>query len=257
MLNYMRLYIALNWKRDLLVLLSLAVCMVGLYAVMHYRLGYASGLGDVRHVAAQLWTLWCGEYAVVASFSAFGRGTLCPLLLPAPRAGKFLAVFLRVAVVMPVLGAGIVEAMDWAIVSCAGVGLRVLNLASTMTECLTYTGMPLHYLPIMPYYMAVFTALGMLTSTFTRRRAVAMLCAMVVAVVAVWCGPHAVYPDLGYPFVYRMVTVDVPDVWWRSAVSWTHLPIKVSYLISYVWLAAVPAAIYVMSYLRFKEIKLQ
>jgi len=63
--------------------------------------------------------------------------------------------------------------------------------------------------------------------------------------------------SLSYPFIGTDVNIWADGVEWHSVCSWTGLPVKTQYAVSYLWLLLLPVAAIAISYFRFREIRFE
>ncbi len=236
MLRFSKLYIKSYFLRDLLILAAvIAVALV---------LPFFSYSRHKWMIA--LWIAGCVVYTFVTSFShAFDSDRCVSLtLLPASAKVKFGFTLLRALIVFPLLTfLGIVLPLSL---------VTHQSLHSLLTLPL-YTRLPLYHLPVAPYFLLWFSSLAVLAATFPPRlRPAATVAALFIA------GVSMHFLDVSgiqsYPFVTINTDIWVKGVAWKSIYSWTNLPVKVQYVISYIWLLLLPVATLVISYFRFKEI---
>ena len=124
----------------------------------------------------------------------------------------------------------------------------VLDDAFSLWDALTATGEPLNYIPYNIYLAVWFNSAAMLVRSGLRP-AVAVVTAVAALAVALTF-PWSTERTALYPFVWVEMERGYA-VTWSMPVSWCSR--MAGYAISYVWYAALPVAVYVLSYLKFKE----
>ena len=237
MLRLTRLYLRSYLLRDLLILAAV-VAIALLYWMFSYTHGY-------KWLIAW-WIAGCVAYTFVTSFRHAFDSDRCvsPILLPVSEPVKFSFTLIRTLILFPALSfAGII------------VPLSIFSHASfhSLITLLTYSRLPLYHLPVVPYFLLWFSSLALLTATFPPRfRPAATLAALVIAYISL--SVLDVSGVTSYPFVTINTDIWIKGFEWQSIYSWTGLPVKAQYFISYLWLLMLPAAVVAISYFRFKEI---
>lgn len=255
-LPYLRRY----GTRDAILLALFACAIIVIYLYFRHQVRYAEGLGDIRHNAAICWVLWNAFYAFITVFNGYqssGR-SYETMLLPASMNSKFIFTVLRVFIIFPVLSASVLLLFDYGFCHLFAVTPNVGRNASSMLAALTYTGTVYHRLPIMPYYLITFGAIILVLKTVRRHRLpLFVIPAIVVAFAVVYFGPHFEYGQYNYPFLAGKLTASYHGTSVTELVSWTNMCARLQRVVSYVFLLALPAALFFLSYLRFKEMELE
>lgn len=124
----------------------------------------------------------------------------------------------------------------------------ISDTAGPLWDFVAATGEPLNYIPYNIYLVVWFNAAAMLVRSGLRPAVAVATAVAALAVVLTfqWSSDRATL----YPFVWVGMEYDYA-VTWSMPVSWCSR--MAGYAISYVWYAALPLAVYVLSYLKFKE----
>lgn len=249
-----------HWLRDLLCLLAIAAVAVLIYAGNLSGPGAASAarvatqLGNIRYSIVLWWIAVTAAYTLLTAFHGYGDARRCyaTLLLPACSGAKYAWEWLRTMIMFPLAALAVIWCVDAAVVRwmihLRPVLAEVEESASTLWDTVTAVGEPLNYIPYNIYLVVWFNAVAMLARSGLRP-AVAVVTA-VVALAAVLVFPWSTERTALYPFVWVEMERGYA-VTWSMPVSWCSR--MAGYAISYVWYAALPVAVYVLSYLKFKE----
>lgn len=219
-------------------MLAAVIAIAVLYWILSYSHGY-------KWLIAW-WITGSVVYTFVTSFRHGFDSDRCvsPILLPVSEQTKFGFTLIRTLIVFPALSfVGII------------LPLSLFSHASLhgLAGLLIYSRLPLYHLPVVPYFMIWFTSLALLTATFPPRfRPAATLAALVVAYISL--SILDVSGTASYPFVTINTDIWIKGFEWHSVCSWTGLPVKAQYVISYFWLLMLPVGVIAISYFRFKEI---
>lgn len=249
-----------HWLREVLCLLAVAAVTALLYAGNLENSGSVSAavaarqLGNIRYAVVLLWIAMTALYTLVTAFRGYGDARRCyaTLLLPACSGAKYAWEWLRTMLLFPVAALALIWVVDalavrW-MVSARPVLAEILDDAAPLRDLVAAVGEPLNYIPYNIYLVVWFNAAAMLVRSGLRPAvAVATAVAALAAVLAFpWSSERAAL----YPFVWVEFERS-HAVTWSMPVSWCSR--MAGYAISYVWYAALPVAVYVLSYLKFKE----
>lgn len=249
-----------HWLRDMLYLLTVATVTVLLYAGNLSGLGSVSGsylvtqLDNIRYGIILWWITITTVYTLFTAFHGYGNTRRCyaTLLLPACREAKYLYVWIHTMFLFPFAALVVIWGIDTLAVEC------MLNTRPMLTDTFNDIGSlwnvviatnePLNYIPYNIYLVVWFNAVAMLVRSGLRPAvAVAtILVALAMTLMFPWSSEGATL----YPFVWLKMSRDYA-VTWSMPMSWCSRII--GYTISYVWYAALPFAVYILSYLKFKE----
>lgn len=236
MLRFSKLYVKSYLLRDALILAAVIAIALVLPFFTYSR----------QKWMIALWIIGCVVYTFVTSFSHSFDSDRCVslTLLPASDKLKFGFTLLRSLIIFPLL-------------SFIGIVLPLSLLTHQSIHSLLalplYTRLPLYHLPVAAYFLVWFSSLATLAATFAPRfRPAATVAALFIA------GVSMHFLDVSgvqsYPFITVNTDIWVKGVEWKSIYSWTGLPVKVQYILSYLWLLMLPIATLFISYFRFKEI---
>lgn len=249
-----------HWLRDLLCLLAIAAVAVLIYAGNLSGPGAASAarvatqLGNIRYSIVLWWIAVTAAYTLLTAFHGYGDARRCyaTLLLPACSGAKYAWEWLRTMIIFPVSALALIWAVDalvvkW-MVSAWPVLAEISDDTGSLWDFVTAVGEPLNYIPYNIYLVVWFNAVAMLVRSGLRP--VVAVVTAVAALAAVLVFPCAGERSALYPFVWVEMERS-HAVTWSMPVSWCSR--MAGYAISYVWYAALPVAVYVLSYLKFKE----
>lgn len=255
---------ARHWRehclREVLCLLAVAAVTALLYAGnlsasgSVSMAGVAGQLGNIRYAIVLLWIAVTAVYTLVTAFRGYGDARRCyaTLLLPACSGAKYAWEWLRTMILFPLAALAVIWCVDAAVVKwmihVRPMLAEVEESASTLWNTVTAVGEPLNYIPYNIYLVVWFNAAAMLARSGLRPVVAATVAVVALAAVLVfpWGGERSVL----YPFVWVEMERS-HAVTWSMPVSWCSR--MAGYAISYVWYAALPVAVYVLSYLKFKE----
>ena len=248
------------WLRETLCLLAVAAVTALLYAGNLENSGSVSvavaarQLGNIRYAVVMLWIAVTAVYTLVTAFRGYGDARRCyaTLLLPACSGAKYAWEWLRTMVLFPVATLALIWGVDalavrW-MVSARPVLADISDAVGPLWDFVAATGEPLNYIPYNIYLVVWFNAAALLVRSGLRPAVAAATAVAALAVVLTfpWSSERAAL----YPFVWVELERS-HAVTWSMPVSWCSR--MVGYAISYVWYAALPLAVYVLSYLKFKE----
>ena len=248
------------WLREALCLLAVAAVTALLYAGNLSDLGPVSAavaakqLGNIRYAVVLLWIAVTAVYTLATAFRGYGDARRCyaTLLLPTCSGAKYAWEWLRTMVLFPVATLALIWAVDalavrW-MVSARPMLADISDTAGPLWDFVAATGEPLNYIPYNIYLVVWFNAAAMLVRSGLRPAVAVATAVAALAVVLTfqWSSDRATL----YPFVWVGMEHDYA-VTWSMPVSWCSR--MAGYAISYVWYAALPLAVYVLSYLKFKE----
>lgn len=249
-----------HWLRDLLCLLAIAAVAVLIYAGNLSGPGAASAarvatqLGNIRYSIVLWWIAVTAAYTLLTAFHGYGDARRCyaTLLLPACSGAKYAWEWLRTMIIFPVSALALIWAVDalvvkW-MVSAWPVLAEISDDTGSLWDFVTAVGEPLNYIPYNIYLVVWLNAAAMLVRSGLRP--VVAVVTAVAALAAVLVFPWAGERSALYPFVWVEMERS-HAVTWSMPVSWCSR--MAGYAISYVWYAALPVAVYVLSYLKFKE----
>jgi hypothetical protein len=249
-----------HWLREVLFLLVVAAVTALVYAGNLSNLdsvsvaGAAKQLGNTRYAIVLLWIVATAAYTLLTAFHGYGDSRRCyaSLLLPACNKSKYAWEWLRTLVIFPVTTLTLIWFVDELAVKWMLPAQPMLTEISDSTGSLwdfvTAVGEPLNYIPYNIYLVVWFNAAAMLVRSGLRPAVavVAAVAALAMVLTFQWSSVRATL----YPFVW--VEMEYGDaVTWSMPVTWCSR--MTGYAISYVWYATLPLAIYVLSYLKFKE----
>ena len=249
-----------HWLRDLLCLLAIAAVAVLIYAGNLSGPGAASAarvatqLGNIRYSIVLWWIAVTAAYTLLTAFHGYGDARRCyaTLLLPACSGAKYAWEWLRTMIIFPVSALALIWAVDalvvkW-MVSAWPVLAEISDDTGSLWDFVTAVGEPLNYIPYNIYLVVWFNAVAMLVRSGLRPvvAVVTAVAALAVALTFPWSTERTAL----YPFVWVEMERGYA-VTWSMPVSWCSR--MAGYAISYVWYAALPVAVYVLSYLKFKE----
>ena len=249
-----------HWLREVLCLLAVAAVTALIYAGNLSNLGSVSvadatrQLGNIRYAIVLLWIVVTAVYTLVTAFRGYGDARRCyaTLLLPACSESKYAWEWLRTMVIFPVATLALIWFVDtlavkW-IMSARPMLAEISDDAGPLWNFVAAVGEPLNYIPYNIYLVVWFNAAAMLV-----RSGLHPAVAVVTAVTALgmvlafqWSSDRATL----YPFVWVGMKHGYA-VTWSMPMSWCSR--MTGYTISYVWYAALPLAVYVLSYLKFNE----
>lgn len=254
------LYWREHWLREVLCLLAVAAVAALIYAGnlsdsgSVSAAGVARQLGNIRYAIVLLWIVVTAVYTLVTVFRGYGDARRCyaTLLLPACSESKYAWEWLRTMVIFPMAALALIWVVDalavkW-MVSARPLLAEVSHDVSSLWDYVTAVGEPLNYIPYNIYLVVWFNAAAILVRSGLRP-AVAVVTA-VVALAMVLAFPWSSERSVLYPFVWVEMEQGYA-VTWSMPMSWCSR--MAGYAISYVWYAALPLAVYVLSYLKFKE----
>lgn len=249
-----------HWLRDLLCLLAIAAVAVLIYAGNLSGPGAASAarvatqLGNIRYSIVLWWIAVTAAYTLLTAFHGYGDARRCyaTLLLPACSGAKYAWEWLRTMIIFPVATLALIWVVDalvvkW-MVSAWPVLAEISDDTGSLWDFVTAVGEPLNYIPYNIYLVVWLNAAAMLVQSGLRP--VVAVVTAVAALAAVLVFPWAGERSALYPFVWVEMERGYA-VTWSMPVSWCSR--MAGYAISYVWYAALPVAVYVLSYLKFKE----
>ena len=249
-----------HYLREALCLLAVAAVTALLYAGNLSNsgsvsvAGVARQLGNIRYDIVLLWIAVTAVYTLVTAFRGYGDARRCyaTLLLPACSEAKYAWEWLRTMVIFPLAALALIGGVDAVTVRYMAharpILADVLGDAFSLWDALTATGEPLNYIPYNIYLAVWFNSAAMLVRSGLRP-AVAVVTAVAALAVALTF-PWSTERTALYPFVWVEMERGYA-VTWSMPVSWCSR--MAGYAISYVWYAALPVAVYVLSYLKFKE----
>ena len=246
-----------HWLREVLCLLAVAAVTALLYAGNLSSSGSVSAavvarqLGNIRYAVVLWWIAVTAAYTLLTAFHGYGD-TRPTLLLPACSEAKYAWEWLRTMVIFPLAALALIWVADalavrW-MVSARPVLAEILGDAGPLWDFVAAVGEPLNYIPYNIYLVVWFNAAAMLVRSGLRPAVAAATAVAALAAVLVfpWAGERSAL----YPFVWVEIERS-HAVTWSMPVSWCSR--MAGYAICYVWYAALPAAVYVLSYLKFKE----
>lgn len=252
---------ARHWRehclREALCLLAVAAVTALLYAGNLSNSGsvsVAGALGNIRYDIVLWWIAVTAAYTLLTAFHGYGDARRCyaTLLLPACSGAKYAWEWLRTMVIFPLAALALIWGVDAVTVRYMAharpILADVLDDAFSLWDALTATGEPLNYIPYNIYLAVWFNSAAMLVRSGLRP-AVAVVTAVAALAVALTF-PWSTERTALYPFVWVEMERGYA-VTWSMPVSWCSR--MAGYAISYVWYAALPVAVYVLSYLKFKE----
>ena len=191
---------------------------------------------------------------LLTAFSGYGDSRRCyaSLLLPACNKSKYAWEWLRTLVIFPVAMLTLIWFVDelavkW-MLPAQPMLTEISDNAGPLWDFVAAVGEPLNYIPYNIYLVVWFNAAAMLVRSGLRPAVavVAAVAALAMVLTFQWSSVRATL----YPFVW--VEMEYGDaVTWSMPVTWCSR--MTGYAISYVWYATLPLAIYVLSYLKFKE----
>lgn len=249
-----------HWLRDMLCLLTVAAITALLYAGNLSRSGSVSGshvvtqLSNMRYGIILWWIAVTAVYTLFTAFHGYSNARRCyaTLLLPACREAKYMWVWMHTMVIFPLATLVVIWGVDTLAVEC------ILNVRPMLTAIFDDTGSlwnvviatsePLNYIPYNIYLVVWFNAVAMLVRSGLRPSVA--VATVLVALAMMLMFPLSSERAMLYPFVWVEMSRDYA-VTWSMPMSWCSRII--GYAISYVWYAALPFAVYMLSYLKFKE----
>lgn len=240
MIRLARLYICSHWRRDLSM--TAISASISLLIILCYSPSHARYVG-------LWWIFTCVAYTAFTSLRGYFDAEQCisPLLLPVGESTKFAFTALRTLVIFPILSYGVMLAPLYILDHNT-----FLNIARLPFR----THLPLYHLPVVSYFLVWFCSLGLLFTTFSPKwRWIAGVTLGIIAAGSV--SVLDVAGALSYPFIGTDVNIWTNGVEWHSVCSWTGLPVKVQYAVSYIWLLLLPVAAIAISYFRFREIRFE
>lgn len=249
-----------HWLRDMLCLLIVAAMTALLYAGNLSGLGSVSGarvvtqLSNMRYGVILWWIVVTAVYTLFTAFRGYGYARRCyaTLLLPACREAKYVWVWIHTMVIFPLAALVVIWGVDTLAVKCMVHACPMLaeffDDTGSLWNVVIATSEPLNYIPYNIYLVVWFNAVAMLVRSGLRP-AVAVVTAL-VALAMVLTFPWSSERATLYPFVWVEMGRDYA-VTWSMPMSWCSR--MIGYAISYVWYAALPLAVYMLSYLKFKE----
>lgn len=254
------LYWREHWLREVLCLLAVAAVTALIYAGNLSTSGSVPvaiavrQLGNIRYAIVLLWIVVTAVYTLVTAFRGYGDARRCyaTLLLPACSESKYAWEWLRTMVLFPMATLALIWVVDalavkW-MVSARPLLAEMSDKAGSLWDFVTAVGEPLNYIPYNIYLVVWLNAAAMLVRSGLRP-AVAVATG-VAALAMVLAFPWSSERSALYPFVWVGMERGYA-VTWSMPVSWCSR--TAGYAISYVWYAALPLAVYVLSYLKFKE----
>ena len=237
MIKLTRLYLKAHLYRDLAILAAFTAVSILLSLWSFSKAQYAQ---------VPWWIFGCTAYTFATSLRNCFDSEQCvsPILLPASEQSKFGFTLIRTLFIFPLL-------------SFLAILITLYPISNeafhNFIPHLLHTRLPLYHLPVAPYFMVWFCSLALLAATFPPRlKAAATVTAILVATASIF--QLDVAGESSYPFIDRNIDLWSKGVEWKSVYSWTGLPVKIRYVISYLWLCMLPAAAIAISYFRFKEI---
>lgn len=249
-----------HYLRDVLCLLAVAAVAALLYAgnMSDSRMLSATRvmtrLGDVRGGMVLLWIAVTAVYTLMTAFRGYGDARRCyaTLLLPACSEAKYAWEWLRTMILFPLAALAVIWCVDvvairW-MVHMRPMLAATTESASTLWDAVTAVGEPLNYIPCNIYLVVWLNAAAMLVRSGLRPAVAVAAAVAALALVSVFPWPSG--RSMLYPFVWVEMERSYA-VTWSMPVSWCSR--MTGYAISYVWYAALPVTVYVLSYLKFKE----
>lgn len=259
---YLRRYL----KRDIILLGIFAMAVILIAAIFRHQFRSAVGLGGVHHKMVQCWILWNATYTFLTTFNSYRKidTSYETMLLPFSVNSKFIFTAIRVLIIIPIVSSFLMIVLDDGLCGLLRVSDSIIAHASSICTTLTYSGYIMHRLPIMPFYLFMFTTLAMCLKTVERKRmslfiSIALLFGVGISIY----GPHNNFGDFNYPFVSGTVSESiqntVSNIKFKSTiseiVSWTMLNARMQRMVGYIYLLLLPISFLILTYLRFKELE--
>lgn len=185
------------------------------------------------------------------------RKSYFKLLVPASAEAKFIWEWFRTLVYNSVLILGVLFVVDatfeYFILEFSSDADRVSEMLSarSLKDTLFMTNEPLNYLPIKIYILILGHSTAFLVSTRSRKAIDNIVSVLFVAAVCVliYFLPISDDSSLLYPFISEQ------EQWNFLSIQLSWAPRGVEYILSYMWLGAMPIAFYLLAYFRLKEIE--
>ena len=266
MKNLLTFYLRRYLKRDIILLGIFAIGIIILATIFRSQFRSANGLGSIHHKMVECWILWNAIYAFLTAFNGFRRIDSCyeTMLLPFSANSKFLFSAIRILIIMPIFSAAIMIVVDHGLCDLLNVPTPTRIRATSIYTTMTYSGFIMHRLPVMPFYLFMFTTLAMSIKTVKRRNLTLFIpLALLFCIGIVLYGPHFNFSEYNYPFVSGNVSESsrcmTTGVKFSSSiseiVSWTHLNARMQRVVVYIYLLLLPPSFLYLTYLRFKELE--
>lgn len=253
-------------KRDIVLLGIFVLAIIFISVVFHSQYRYPQGLGDVRHKMVQCWILWNALYTFYSAFSGYKNidTSYETMLLPLSVNTKFVFTSIRVFIIMPIISAILMIILDVGLCELMKASANTRLHASSIWHTLTYSGTVMHKLPIMPFYLIMFSTIAMSLKTIKKKyMSVGITLALVICIAITLFGPHYDFKEYNYPFISGCVSVScqntITNVPFKSTISenisWIMLTARMQRMVTYIYLLLLPISFYCLSYLRFKELE--
>lgn len=255
-----------NWLRETLCLLIVAAVSAILYAgnVSDIRTVSESRivmqLSNLRNGIILWWIIATAVYTLFTAFHGYSNIHRCyaTLLLPACRKAKYAWELLRTIVIFPLATLVLIWGIDTLAIKYM-VHVRpmltdIFGDTGSLWDIIIATGEPLNYIPCIIYLVVWFNSVAMLVRSGLRPTVATatVIAALAMVLTFPWLSERAIL----YPFIWVDIERAFPigsgfpvELW--MPMSWCSR--MTGYVISYVWYAALPLAVYVLSYLKFKE----
>lgn len=254
------------WLREMLYLLVVAAVTAILYTgnvsdiSMVSKLRIVTQMSNLRHGIILWWIVATAIYTLFTAFHGYSNTHRCyaTLLLPTCCKAKYGWELLRTLFIFPLATLALIWGIDTLAIK------YMMHVLPTLTDIfedtgslwdiIIATGEPLNYIPCIIYLVVWFNAVAMLVRSGLRPTVATATVVVALAMVLTfpWLSERAIL----YPFIWVNIERAFPigggfpvELW--MPISWC--PRMTGYVISYVWYAALPLAVYVLSYLKFKE----
>ncbi len=253
-------------KRDIVLLGIFALSIIFISVVLHSQYRYYQGLGDVRHKMVQCWVLWNAIYTFLTAFNGYRNieTSYETMLLPLSINKKFVFTSIRVFIIMPIISACLMIVLDGGLCELMKVSTNTLLQASSILHVLTYSGYVMHKLPIMPFYLVMFSTVAMAIKTVKKKYTPVFIpLALILFIAITLFGPHYDFKEYNYPFISGCVSEScqnmITNIPFKSTISenisWTMLTARMQRVVTYIYLLLLPISFYCLSYFRFKELE--
>ncbi len=245
--NLLMLHLREKGVRDLIL-----VAIYTILVLLVYMLFINKGFVWVRDKIVWTWVLTVAAYTLFTAFEGYSniRKSYIRLLLPTSISSVFVWELLRTIILFGAITLGLLFAVDMLFEHLACLYSprhteKILALAS-LQDSLFSVKEPLNYLPIVLYIAVLCHSVALLIST--KMSVIVGILVTVVTFVFIMFLPSdrqsLIYPFISQEAEWRFLSIQL---------SWASR--SVEYMISYLWLAALPIGIYTLSYFRIKEIE--
>lgn len=249
--NLAMAYFRENWLADILTIILFSIVIIITYFVFMGLMN--KELENVRTIIIWIWVSIIAMYTIRSAFSGYRdiRQSYIKLLLPASLEAKFIWEWFRTLILFGGITLGLLFAIDagveYIILKFTLDDIGEIELSRSLIDTLFRTNEPLNYLPIMVYVAILWHSALFLFST-----RINMILGKLV-IIAVWVLAVSLVSynrSLLYPFISQQ------EHWGFLSIQLSWASRSVEYVLSYMWLAALPIAFYSLSYFKIKESKI-